>query len=258
MANYRIKLNDINTIVMLIMTFVATAATVRACKVSIAVADDERQLRATDSLVKFQQTELTSLQSELTESKKATSLLSEENLTVASMDDKMGRQLKKISQQLLLGQEQQKKQARISRLERKSNIERLRIARRHLDELLSSNDVKVFAYEPDEQSILPQIKNILESEMKNSVLLEDDSMCLQWNNIYSELSNTQIALNTDITHFSSTKQENGKMVADNSEQALEKFRQSSVLNFAKTLQFFAYKFSIFMNQKSKELKIEFE
>jgi hypothetical protein len=258
MANYRIKLNDINTVVMIVMTLVATAATVRSCEVSIAVADDERQFRAIDSLVKFQQTELNSLQSEVTESKKATSLLSKENLTVTSMDNKMGMQLNKISQQLILGQKQQKIQALLSRLERKSNIERLRIARRHLEELLINNDVRAFAYEADEQSVLPQIKSILESEMKNPILLEDDSMSLHWNNVYSELSNTQIALNTDIAHFSSTRQENGKTVVDNSQQALEKYRQSSVLNFAKTLQIFAYKFAIFMNQKNKELKIEFE
>jgi len=85
-------------------------------------------------------------------------------------------------------------------------------------------------------------------------------MLFKWVSLYSDLRNARAALNTQLGHFETTYKVNGKDVHDRSEAALDtldKYKQQTFLEFGKSLNRFAYYFSLFMDKTSKEIKLGF-
>lgn len=252
------KLDSYNAIVTTVFTVIATIATIRSCQIARDVQNDERQLHAIDSLVINQQNQINTQRSELNEITIQTDVLRNEVLELRSVDTTLSYQTKKISKQLLLNEEQQRVQIKISLLTRKANIVRLRVANRSFEQLLMEGDYRDSKDVLQQLEFLNKIKNILEQDMQNPIILDDDSLSLKWIDLYSTASNTQYSLNTQPGHFSITKKINGREIIDTSDEALVKNKQDDYDRFIDGFNRFYFYFLKFMQRKNKEINLNFE
>jgi hypothetical protein len=250
----------VNTITILVLSIVATIATVKSCQISKNIQSDERQLHVLDIMMINQQGQLNTQRTELSEVKTQTGIISKEYFELKNVESGIAVQNKKISDQLAISQEQQKTEIRTSFLERKANIMRLRIMHRRLFEILVAEDYMHFTINDQEQllTLLYKVGSLLEGDMRNPVLLEDDSISIKWIDLYSNLGNARVALNTQPGMFSTTKKVNGKEVTSHTEADLQEYKQRAYDEFAKSLNSFSYFFALFMQKKSKEINLNFE
>jgi hypothetical protein len=233
-----------NSVVALVLGLASLAISWKSCQIAKDVQNDERQLKTLVDIASKQQEQIDDQRSELRELK--------------NVDTGISSQAEKLSAQLAITQEQQKKSIDLARLERKGNIMRLRVMRRQLTEdVLIKYDYMRTADPQEQDDILGITGKLLEEEMRNPVLLESDSMLFKWVSLYSDLRNARAAFNTQLGHFETTYTVNGKEVHDRSDAALHKYQEDSYLLFGKSLNHFVYDFSLFMDKVSKEIKLGF-
>jgi hypothetical protein len=233
-----------NSIAAVVLGLASLAISWKSCQIAKDVQNDERQLATLVDIASKQQEQIDAQLSELRELK--------------NVDTGVSSQAEKLSAQLTITQQQQKKSIDLARLERKGNIKRLRNMHRQLTEDVLMRFDYMRTTDPEEQNqILDITGKLLEDEMRNPVLLESDSMLFKWVSLYSDLRNARAALNTQPGHFETTYKVDGKDVHDRSEAALYKYKQQTFLEFGKSLNRFAFYFSLFMDKTSKEIKLGF-
>jgi hypothetical protein len=233
-----------NSVSAIVLGLASLAISWKSCQIATDVQKDERQLTTLVDIATKQQEQIDAQRSELRELK--------------NVDTGISSEAEKLTAQLAITQEQQKKSIDLARLERKGNIMRLRVMRRQLTEdVLIKYDYMKTTDAEEQDEILGITGKLLEEEMRNPVLLESDSMLFKWISLYSDLRNARAALNTQLGHFETTHIVNGKEVHDRSEAALNKYKEDSYLLFGRSLNRFVYYFSLFMNKTSKEIKIGF-
>jgi hypothetical protein len=252
--------DNINSLIIFFLTIVATVATVRSCQISKDIQTDERQLNTLKTMMMNQQGQLNTQRAELSEINTQTGIISKEYFELKNVDSGMAVQNKKISNQLAISQEQERVEFRTSYLERKANIMRLRIMHHQLIEIIVAEDYIHFTVNDLEQSLdlLDRVGKLLEGDMRNPVLLEDDSISFKWIDLYSNVGNARIAFNTQPNRFSITKKINGKEITSNTEVDLQEYKQNAYNQFAKSLSNFSFYFTLFMQKRSKEINLNFE
>lgn len=233
-----------NSIAAIVLGLASLAISWKSCQIAKDVQNDERQLKTLTEIAGKQQEQIDTQRSELRELK--------------NVDTGIWNQAQKLSAQLAITQEQQKKSIDLARLEKKGNIMRLRVMRRQLaeDVLMKYDYMKTTDIE-EQDEILGLTGKLLEEEMRNPVLLESDSMLFKWVSLYSDLRNARAAFNTQLDHFETNYTINGKEVHDRSEDALNKYKQQNYLEFGKSLNHFAFDFSVFMDKISKQINFGF-
>ena len=141
-----------NSVSAIVLGMASLAISWKSCQIAKDVQNDERQLETLTAIAAKQQEQINTQRSELVELK--------------SVDSGIATQAERLSDQLTITQEQQKKSIDLARLERKGNIMRLRIMRRQLTEdVLKRFDYMRTADAEEQSEILDITGKLLEEEM---------------------------------------------------------------------------------------------